>query len=40
MGSVESPFEAGKNEAMVTFTCPVLWLPLAGTEKAGNNSSF
>lgn len=28
MGSVESPFETGEKDAIVTFICLVLWLPL------------
>lgn len=28
MDRVENLFEAGKNDAIVTFICPILWLPL------------
>lgn len=28
LGSVESPFETGEKDAIVTFICLVLWLPL------------
>lgn len=35
MDRVENLFEAGKNDAIVTFICPILWLALReSTEKA------